>query len=956
MFHCLFNKRYRNMLLACLLAPVLSVKAQVIKGIITGKDGQLPGATITVKNTGRTAASDLAGSFTLNAQATGKITILVNYVGYDTRQLELDVQKGTNDAGTIELQPAQGRLANVMIKGTMAPSQAKAYSIKKNSVAIMEVIAADAIGKLPDRNAAEAVQRVQGVAVSRYHGEADQATVRGTPFAWTSTLFNGTHLPAGNPQGTRASLLDVVPSEMIQYVQVTKAITPDMEGDAIGGAINFITRTAPTKRMLNVSAAGGYNNFSKDGTYNASIVYGDRFFHNKLGIIIAGALWDRKWGTDSYEVAYNTGLSNPVQQKSISTLDLKRYMGTRQTYGSNIGLEYRFNASNKVFARGMINKFNDIRPVYESWYDFNNSRYQYTYRYSYYQTKLNGGEVGGEHQLGSQLKLDWAVSEHTSSYYLRTPPTNGNKGLPIAYFRQKLTSGFGGLASDGKKYLAMDSPDGKGDDAMSIQAHPNNPAELMDPTKLTLQQLVIAALDNSDKDKVVQVNLKHTVNSRFSLKYGAKYRNKQRDGINQASYVYLPGAALGIPNSPALLQLSSLQRTSFPNRGSFFSELGNAYNSAIVDPLTKQQLFDLYDTAFLRKNGFGNYSPASNATLIYHGHENVTAGYVMADYDVTDKLHITGGVRNEYTAFELNSSTLTTSGAGTRVSPISVNKQYNSLLPMLHAKYSLNDQLNIRAAFTRTFIRPNFTDLNPGESSDLTKSPITITKGNPDLKPTYSNNYDLMGEYYFTNIGLLSGGVFYKDLSNVIFTDQSAAVDNTGATVLTSQPKNLQKASLLGFEAGINKRFDFLKGFWSGFGIEFNYTHIHSSTHVPRVVGGKTVIDETSLPNQSKHLFNAILFYERKGVMVRLAGNYRGKSVETLSQQLGPQLYTWADNYFTIDASASVAVGKRIKLFAELNNLNNAPLKYYLGDPHRPTQVEWYSQRGQAGIRWDIIK
>jgi TonB-dependent receptor len=947
---------FKKLLPAILLGLSLGTQAQVIKGVISSKDGQLPGATVRVKNTNYIAATDLSGSFTLNAQATGRLTIQVYYVGYAMKELELDVKKGVTDAGLLELAPVEGKLGAVIVKGTMAPSQVKAYSIKKNSIAIMDVIAADAIGKLPDRNAAEAVQRVQGVAVSRYHGEADQATVRGTPFAWTSTLFNGIHLPSGTPTGTRASVLDVMPSEMIQYVQVTKAITPDMEGDAIGGAINFITRTAPEHRILNVSGAGGYNNFSKDGTYNASLVYGDRFLKGKLGVIVSGALWNRKWGTDSYEVAYNTGLANPVQQKSLSTFDMKRYMGTRETYGSNVGLEYKFNAGNKIFARGMMNKFNDIRPVYESWYDFNNSRYQYTYRYSYYQTKLNGGEVGGEHQLSPKLKLDWSAAEYYSSYYLTTPPTNSNKGLPIAYFRQKITGGIDGLSSDGKKYLKMDSPDGIGDDPMHIQMHPHDPAELMDPTKLTLQQLVIAALNNSDRDKVAQVNLKHTISSKLTLKYGAKYRNKTRDGINQASYVWLPGAALGIPGSPALLPLSGMERTSFPTRGGFFKELGSPYNAEIMDPLTKNQLFKLFDTSFLRQNGFGNYSPASNATLIYHGHENVTAAYAMADYDVTDKLHITAGLRDEYTSFQLNSAMLTTNSGGNTITPVSVNKSYNSLLPMVHAKYSVNDQLNLRAAFIRTFVRPNFTDLNPGESENLTQTPATITKGNPDLKPTYANNFDLMSEYYFRNIGLLSGGVFYKDLSNIIFTDQSTTLDENNNTVLISQPKNLQKASLIGAEAGINKRFDFLPGFFSGFGVEVNYTYIHSSTNVPRTVAGKVVYDKTTLPNQSKNIFNAILFYERKGVMVRVAGNYRGRSVETLSQQLGPQLYTYADNYFTIDASASVTLSSRLKFFVELNNLNNAPLKYYLGDPHRPTQVEWYRQRGQAGIRWDLIK
>ena len=296
----------------------------------------------------------------MRAPSIGKVTLVISYVGFETKEVMLHLKEGINEIGVIELLPSEGKIKDVVIRGTMAPSQIKAYSIKKNALAIMDVLAADAIGKLPDRNAAEAVQRMQGIAVARYHGEADQATVRGTPFGWTSTLFNGTRLPSANVYGSRASVLDAVPSEMIQYVQVSKAITPDMEGDAIGGSINFITRTAPVKRQLNVSAAGGYNNFSKDGTYNGSLVYGDRFFKGKLGIMLAAAIWDRNWGTDSYDVSYNTSLPDATARRSINSVMFKRYMGKRQTYGSNLGLEWKFNESHKLIARGMLDKFNDI--------------------------------------------------------------------------------------------------------------------------------------------------------------------------------------------------------------------------------------------------------------------------------------------------------------------------------------------------------------------------------------------------------------------------------------------------------------------------------------------------------------------------------------------------------------------------------------------------------------------
>lgn len=945
----------RLLLLSAMVLPAMFANAQTIKGTVSGKEGQLPGASVQTPGTKQGTSTDLNGSFTLNTHTTGKVKVLISYIGHTPKEIELDIKNGINDAGVIILSPTEGQLGEVLVKGTMAPSTIKALSIKKNSLAIMDVIAADAIGKLPDRNAAEAVQRVQGVAVARYHGEADAATVRGTPFAWTSTMFNGSRLPSANVTGARNSVLDVVPSEMIQYVQVAKALTPDIEGDAIGGSINFITRTAPSKRTLNVSAAGGYNTFSQNGTYNGSVVYGDRFLKGKLGVMVAAAIWDRQWGTDSYDIAYNTGLADPTQQKSISTVMLKRYMGRRQTYGANVGLEYKFNASHKIYFRGLMDKFNDIRPVYESYVDYNNSRYQYNYRYSYYQTTLNGGELGGEHQLSSRIKMDWAVSDYYTKFFLETPPTNGNKGLPIATFRQKINGGFNNLSSDGKRYWGFDSPDGIGGNPLEFQAGLKDQSEVMDASKLTLQQLVISQLDTKEHDKTAQLNFKVNVASKVNLKFGGKYRHKERSSNFGSAIVYLPGAALGIPGSPALQTLSSLQRTSFPEKSGFFTHLKGNHDNMMVDPITKDQLFNLYDTASLRKNGFGNYTSASNATNIYTGTENVAAGYAMAEIDATEKLKIVAGVRNEYTTLTMNGSKATKdAGTGaTNISSVTVTNNYNALLPMLHLKYAVNEHANLRAAYTRTFIRPNFTDLTPGESIDNTQSPITITRGNPMLKPTFSSNFDVMGEYYFNNIGLLSGGVFYKKIKDVIFSDRTI-YEQEGTSYRVTEAKNLKNAKLFGFEGGINKRLDFLPGILSGLGVEVNYTYIHSEVEVPKTGTGTS--DKTSLPNQSKHLFNSILFYERNGIMIRLAGNYRGSSVETINQAAGKDFYVWTDKNFTIDASATVNITKHLRVFAELNNLTNEPLRLYMGDKRRITSTEWYGSRGQAGIRWDIIK
>ncbi len=934
------------------MAILGTTHAQVIKGTIVGKtNGALPGANISIADDASTSVSAIDGDFNLISPKLGEINLKVEYIGYQTKFFPVNVKQGTNDIGYITIEPENriikeqvNDIQEVTMTKANALTQAKAYEMKKNNNAIMEVIAADAIGKLPDRNAAEAVQRVQGVAVARYHGEADQATVRGTPFAWTSALLNGNRLPSANVLGNRSFVLDVVPSELIQYVQVSKAVTPDMDGDAIGGSINFITRTAPAGKTLNFSGAGGYNTFSRDGTYNASAVYGDRFFKNKLGVLLSGAIWDRQWGADAFDVTYNTNAANALEKRSINTIMMKRYMGTRRTIGLNGGLEYKFNANNKVYFRGMFNKFDDIRPVYETYVDYTNTRYQYNFRYSHYQTELYGMELGGEHSLSSKLGLDWMISDYKAKYFLETPPTNETKGLPIATFRQKITGGFNNLTG-GKRYWGFDSPQGVGGEYMDYSSDIINPDDAMSADKLLLSQLVISKLDNNERDRIARVNLKYDLHSNIILKAGAKYREKDRTSTFGYNVVYSPA-------STNLLSLSQLTTSEAPKGTAFLGNMNGNFDGYVMNPPTKDQLFQLFTPETLKQNGFAEYMDPARATSLYTGDESVFAVYVMAEIKATEKFKIIGGFRNESTRLTLNGSKVTKQGTVSVVSESVVESNYNAFLPMLNLRYNFSPKANVRFAYTKSFIRPNFGDMSPGSSIDNTGSPGSVTRGNPDLKPTFSDNFDLMGEYYFNNIGILSGGVFYKKISDIVFSD-SSLLNIDGNNYIVTQSKNLQDSNLLGFEAGINKRLDFLPGFWSGFGVEFNYTFIDSEVEVPR---SAEVFDKTSLPNQSKNLFNAIVYYESNKVMVRLAGNYRGKSVETINQKLGPEYYIWSDKNFTIDFSASYDISKKVKVFVELNNLSNENLRLYMGDnKKRITSNEWYGSRGQLGIRWQLF-
>ncbi|PIB35294.1 hypothetical protein BFP72_07725 [Reichenbachiella sp. 5M10] len=951
-------------LLCISLRPVHAQQNASLVGVVQDELSGLPGVNVRVKDqNSKGAITDLAGKFRLTNLPTGKSTLVLSFIGYENHEVEVDLTAGeTKDLGEVNMKVLVTELDDVVVKGTYFPSQQRALNIKKQSPGIMEVMAADAIGKLPDRNAAEAVQRIQGVSIERDQGEGRYALVRGTPAEWNSTLINGDRLPASdgtsdNSMGTRSVPLDIFPSDMIEYVQLSKAITPDMEGDAIGGSINFITRTAPQNKTFNVSLGGGYNGQAEKPMYSASMLYGDRI--GKFGFMVSAAYWNRNWGSDNYEVEYNFSSPDPKEQFAVDNLQLRDYMGQRTTLGLNVGLEYEFNTNHRIFARGVYSDFTDNEIARQHNFYFLENMAEVMTRNGKFTIQLSGGEVGGEHNLGNGWSLDWKASTYLNDMSTDDPKSlpKDERGYPMAFFQQRGVV-FDDLV-DGYKYLQVDDPSGDPEDDIQPDMQGS-----LDPQQLVLSQLLSYGIGSREQDVSGQLDIGKKINEKLTLTAGGKYKHKTREGGTPLT-IWIPGAFLGIPNSPAPATLADLQTESFPENGGFLQEIGSPYEDILIDQITTKQLRELYTDDVLNQYGMykisrGEDSPDA-ATGFYTGKESVVAAYIMGEYSISDQLMLIGGVRNESTTVDYKGKQVTTTldANGDEVSiiqDVENHKTTNALLPMLHIKYSPQENLNIRAAYTRTFARPNFSDLNPGEvRNDQTR---TITKGNVDLNPTYSNNLDLMAEYFFQDVGLLSGGVFYKQITDVIFKDQSI-LNISGQNYQVIEPKNLESAWLAGFEVGISKRMSFLPGALNGFGVEANYTYTRSELEVPRYEeqGGQvvTLMDKQSLPRQPKNIFNASVYYEKYGLMVRVAANFKGKYIDIIRQEAGPENYRWYDKNLTVDLSAAYSITKSLRFFLELNNLTNAPLRYYHGVSERPEQVEYYSVRGQAGLRFNLF-
>lgn len=923
-----------------------------IVGKVRDAAGALQGATLKIDKSSVGGTTSYDGQFELKTNLTGNYLLIVSYMGYDDQQFPLDLAKDKLiDLGVVEMRSAgKKEIAAVVVSGAYRPSQLRALQLKKSSPNIVETLAADAIGKLPDRNAAEAVQRIQGVSIERDMGEGRFVSVRGTPIQWSSSTLNGNRLPSASGDFSHRGLqMDIFPSEIIQFVKMAKALTPDMDGDAIGGSIDFITRSAVPRQTFAVTAAGGYVDQSHKSSYNGSFVYGNKIT-DKLSFITTGVIWDRSSAIDNYQMVFDFNNPDPKQSYAVNQLQLRDYVARRRTMGFNGALDYKFNDRHNVYFKGLYSQYLDQQNVRETYFNFNQNNVNLQARHADYVTSLYNLQLGGKSKLNDRLTLDWSLYTARASFNFDSPKNlaKEDRGYPIVSFTQPMQ--FLNLAADGKKYQAVDWPESTLNDKTILPYT----ATALDPTKMKLNQVALLQnQQNTDRDYAFKFDLKQELSDKFTLQSGFKGLNKRKD-LRAQTLVSRPASGLGMPNTP-VTYLSQLETEAFPANGGFLTELNRPFDNVIIDQISNAQIDEFYTPEGKEKYKLIEVQgpkAASNLANSYYGYENVYAAYVMGIWRVTDGFQLLAGLRNEYNDITFNGKKATNTAAGVKEEDVKNKNHYNLLLPMLHAKWELTDKSLLRAALTRSFARPDFNSLNPGTLVNELNN--TITEGNTFLKPTISNNADLMFEHYFDDVGIITAGAFYKNLRNIIYDNQSLVTINDKLYV-KSTPENLDKGRLLGFEVGISKRFVELPGFLSRFGVEVNYSFVDSKMDLPTYDKGNQVgVIATTLPKQAKNIFNTILFYEDGKVMARIAGNYKGNYLNVIRSQAGEGHYQWFDKNFTVDFSASYALKSNLRLFVEMNNITNEPNRFYHGIKDRVENVSYVSFRGQVGISFNL--
>jgi len=331
-----------------------------------------------------------------------------------------------------------------------------------------------------------------------------------------------------------------------------------------------------------------------------------------------------------------------------------------------------------------------------------------------------------------------------------------------------------------------------------------------------------------------------------------------------------------------------------------------------------------------------------SATADYQADEQILSDYAMWDIDY-DRLGVLAGVRVEKT--ETTGSAPVFDARTNTIRSRTDTRSYTDVFPGVTLRYEFNDGLIGRGAVTRGMTRPNFTDIVPRALETQEGSALVVSLGNPDLKPTLSNNLDVSVEYYFDKMGLLSASAFYKDLKDYNYTLRSAgAYIGQAATLVT--PENAD-GSLSGVELAWQQQFTRLPGWMSGFGVFANLTLVDAEIDVGRTYAGRS---KFPLPGQSETVSNFALFYEQGPISIRLSYTDRGDYLNEINAEDGELDLYW-EGRDQFDLTASYEFNKNFEMFAEAKNLTNtAGIRYY-GNRSRVYEYEKFGYSVFVGAR-----
>ena len=927
-----------SILAICALVP-LQAHANFLEGQVTDASGQasFEGAIVRIDEIGRTATTDRFGNYRFNNLTTGTYGVTVSYIG--TPGTSSTVQIPATGA-TVNFQVGEDVAYedNIIVVGQKA-AQASSLNQQRASGAILTVIDSDGLGNFPDTTVADSLQRAAGISVETDQGEGRYVSIRGLNTDLISSSINGVRTPS--PEDRRGVMLDGVPSDLLDGIEIQKSLTPDVDADSLGGVINLKTTSAFDRKdkYARLKLEGTYNEISETispkGTLTLSDTWKDTFgaalslSYQKLNIETHNNQIE-EWGVDE-----ESGEFIPNDDYEQRWYDIQR-----ERIGVVANFDWRLNESTDLYLRTLFNRYEDdedrnkfeVREFDEEIIAADADS-----------VSIRRGEVDAEARQrkeireiqtysvgGKTLTGPWTV-EYQGSYAFATEDDSDNHDARFRSGPEQRDSDVGSITLD---YSDPQQP------VLSGLAL----GFLQDPSNYELDVLEIEDTINEDTEYALQLDIARDSmlgNTPVEWKVGAKYRDRNKFRDQNFAY-YEPDEDVALID--------------------FIEADAEIENWRLANRMFRWPDADL--TRSLRDGfapgGFVDGEFQAEDSLIdstvgdFDIDEKILAGYAMGTFEL-GKTTVTAGVRVEDTQTDLSGFFLEEGDdlEDFVVTERNISKSYTDVLPSVNVRHNFTENLVGRAAYYAAVVRPTFGDIAPRAFLNDDRDELEL--GNPNLDAYDANNYDLSLEFYPTRLSVVSVGLFYKEISDGIFPVEFDIEDVPDSVDLSFLPQatidgldevstfiNVEESRIFGAEFSVVQNLGDLTDALDGFLISGNLTLSDSEASL---ADGRQV----RFLKQADTVGNVQIGYDKGKWDLRLSANYRGNYLDELFEE---DLDRFADDRLLVSASAKYKVSKQLQLYVEGKNLLDEPEYYYFGDESRLSQYDEFGSSFVFGARF----
>jgi iron complex outermembrane recepter protein len=850
-------------------------------------------------------------------------------IGTALAAMPLAAQESPQTPPTAQAQP-QTEAANldtievVGIRNAIFSARAQ----ERDTDVIANVVTADDAGQFADQNVAESLQRVPGLSIDRDAGEGRRITVRGMGAQFNPVTINGVLLATSDLD--RDAVVDVLPNDLLGTVTVTKTLTPDMNADAIGGAVD-LRAIDPFERddggSLRVEAgraqyAGGVDP-KVSGTINGKI---DTASGGRFGYSFSASYSQRDlWGDiqRNRDVPRYTAIGADCNQETPAAncvlrsvrVDNRVDRSERTRYGLAANLNWRPNENQEFFLRLIGSRYNREDETYTDRWQMGATR----------ATALGPG--AGSFQGGTDVELRKQITfvernETTMLAHLggRTTTDDWSIDYSVAGSRNRLDIPEQLTGRFRVRNIGIDYT--QSGDRIRISGRQRGPTfpDPNNPAAYPFDQLTL--IDEDREDTILQANVDarrdFDWNDRSGFfKFGVKVHRRDKDADRQES-VRTPASGTTL----ASLGRQNLD-TRIPNYGGLQPDGGEAY--------------DLFRRTIAATSGGGFNANSNNED--YTVDEDVDAAYVMGSLDLTPTFSLFGGVRIESTdwrtsGFQVETIDPLTGPDVNLVRPIDASETgYTDVLPSLHMRWEPNDKLVIRGSLSSAIVRPNFDEASATRVVVTRQTATGFTRtfrgGNPLLDPLRAKQADLSIAWYPSETTFLYAGLFYKRIDDFYVQGllRGAEVARIGLPVGNGTVNggfdeatvflNGERATVRGVELAYEQAFVDLPGWWSGLFVSGNLTLVDSEADYDSAFKDR----KASLLDQADQIANLSLGWENERFTFRVSANYRDDQIDVISPN--PALDQVLTEFFSLDLNLRWNVNDRLQLYVDGSNLNN---------------------------------